>query len=150
LKALLGSGMSLAFSEKNKDQGKNKYMDPKSLFNLNGNESYKMIHDCHEVPKDQVGTPPRVNKAPKKKTVIEVKGSNKNTSEEDGDSEGSEDTGSEEKEEEATNRDSASQISSNFKNSNGLSNKGSCSKGSKGVEVNTRSNKDATGAARRG
>jgi hypothetical protein len=137
------------FLGKNKDQGKNKYLNPKSLFYLNGNKSYKMIHDRHKVPKDQVGTPPRVNNAPKKKTVIEVEGSDKDTSKDNGDSEGSEDTGSEEKEEEATNRDSASQMSSNSKNSNDSSNKGLCPKGSKGV-VNTRSNKEAMGVAGRG
>ncbi len=107
-----------------------------------------MIHDHHEVPKDQVGTPPHVNNTPKKKTVIEVEGSNKDTKEEDGDSKGSEDTGSKVKEEEATNRDSASQMSSNSKNSDGSSKEGSHPKGSKGV-VNTQSNKEATGAAGR-
>jgi hypothetical protein len=69
-------------------------MNPKSLFNLDGNESYKMIHDHHKVPKHQVGTPPHVNNAPKKKTVIDVKYIKEDTSEDNGDSKGSEDTGS--------------------------------------------------------
>ncbi len=137
------------FLRKNKDQEKNKYMNPESLFNLDGNELYRTIHDRHEVLKDQVGIPPCVNNAPKTKTVIYVEDSKEDTSKDDGDSEGSEDTGSKEKEEEATNRDSASQMSSNSKKSDSLSNKGSHPKGSMGV-VNTQSNKKATGAAGRG
>jgi hypothetical protein len=74
----------LVFSEKNKDQGKNKYVNPESLFNLDGNKLYKKIHDRHKVPKDQVGTSPCINNALKKKTVIDVEDSKKDMSKDDG------------------------------------------------------------------
>ena len=40
-----------------KDQEK-KHVPPQALYNLDGNESYKTIHDCHEVQVTPVGTPP--------------------------------------------------------------------------------------------
>ncbi len=43
-----------------KDQGK-KHAPPEALFNLDGNESYKTIHNCHKRLKEPVGTPPSTN-----------------------------------------------------------------------------------------
>jgi hypothetical protein len=128
-----------------KDQGK-KHINPKALFNLDGNKSYKTIHDCHEAPKDQVGTPAQSNKTSKKKVVIDVGDSDEDTSEDDNESEASEDADSNEEEEEDNNRDSKSHTSNNSGKSNGSSNKGLHSKGSEGAII-TRSNKDATGMA---
>jgi hypothetical protein len=128
-----------------KDQGK-KHINPKTIFNLDGNESYKTIHDRHKAPKEQVGTLARSNKTSKKKGVIEVEDSEEDKSEDDKESKASEDTNSNEEEEEDNNRDSASHTSNNSGKRNGLSDKGSCSKGSEGAII-TRSNKDAKGAA---
>ncbi len=60
------------FLEKKQGSRKELVWNPESLFNFDGNESYKMIYDHHKVPKDQVGAPPCINNAPKKKTVIDV------------------------------------------------------------------------------
>jgi hypothetical protein len=43
-----------------KNQGM-KCAPSEALYNINGNESYKTIHNCHERPKEAVGTTPGTN-----------------------------------------------------------------------------------------
>jgi hypothetical protein len=90
-----------------KDQGK-KHTPPKELFNLDGNESYKTIHDRHKRQKELVGTPPRTNKTTKK--VIGIEDGNKDEASKEEDSKSLENNGSEEDNDKNT-RDSASQMS---------------------------------------
>ncbi len=125
-----------------KDHGK-KHAPPEALFNLDGNESYKTIHDCHERPKEPVGTPPCTNKTTKK--VISVEDSKEDEASKKEDSKSSESNGSEEDDDKNT-RDSASQTSVNPKTGDNLGNGRSRSKGSKGINTR-RLDKDATGAA---
>jgi hypothetical protein len=54
-----------------KDQGK-KHMAPKTLYNLDGNESYKTIHDCHGVQVTPMGTPPCIQNVNKENQVIDL------------------------------------------------------------------------------
>jgi hypothetical protein len=92
-----------------KYQGK-KHAPPKELFNLDGNESYKTIHNHHKRPKEPVRTPPCTNKTTKK--VIKIEDGNKDEASKEGDSKSSESTGSEEDNDKNT-RDFASQTSPN-------------------------------------
>ncbi len=55
---------------------KNSYIAPEAIFNLNGTESHKTIHDRHQKVKQLVkptlpGTPPHGNKANGKKVDVE-------------------------------------------------------------------------------
>jgi hypothetical protein len=114
-----------------KDLGKNKNVNPKALFNLDGHESYKTIHDRHKAPTVQYGTPPRSTKAPKKRPLYNVEDSKKDTSEDDDNSKGTGNTGSYDEEDYSHNRYFASQTSSGSVQSSGLGDKESRSKGSK-------------------
>ncbi len=114
-----------------KDQGK-KHAPPKELFNLDGNESYETIHDCHERPKEPVGLPPHTNKITKK--VSEVEDNNEDEASKEEDSKSSESNGSE-KDDDKNTRDSASHTRVNSKLGDKLGNGRLRSKGSKGMNT---------------
>ncbi len=123
-----------------KDQGK-KHAPPKKLFNLDGNESYKTIHNHHERPKELVGMPPCTKNNNKKVIIVEDNDKDEASKEEDRKS--SESNGSEEGDDKST-RDSASQMSINPNSGDDLSNRRLGSKGSEGMNTH-RLDKDATG-----
>jgi hypothetical protein len=141
-----------------KDQGK-KHMAPEALYDLDGNKSYKTIHNRHEVQVTPVGTSPRAQNTNKENQVIELNSKEevngevgRTKSHEKEEAVAVNDSEEDSEEEDSSSDDSTGHSASHTSNATEMAddsgNKRSCSKGSKGE--NNQSDMEALGTTSSG